>query len=59
MAMRCRHISSEATILQKLKDGLLRLLENQGFEEFKDVPVESFKIFKFFFFLDSCMVRVC
>lgn len=29
-------------MLQKLKDDLLRLPEDQGFDEFKDVPVEGF-----------------
>ncbi|TKY69082.1 MOS2 protein [Spatholobus suberectus] len=37
-----RSVSVGATMLQKLKDDLRRLPEDQGFEEFKDVPVEGF-----------------
>ncbi|XP_014491991.1 protein MOS2-like [Vigna radiata var. radiata] len=32
----------EGTMLQKLNDNMERLPEDQGFDEFKDVPVECF-----------------
>ncbi|CAJ1932982.1 unnamed protein product [Sphenostylis stenocarpa] len=37
-----RRVPVESTMLQKLKDDLQRLPEDQGFDEFKDVPVEGF-----------------
>ncbi|KAL9324969.1 hypothetical protein ACSQ67_005614 [Phaseolus vulgaris] len=37
-----RRVPAESTMLQKLKDDLLRLPEDKGFDEFKDVPVEGF-----------------
>ncbi|ESW25063.1 hypothetical protein PHAVU_003G004000 [Phaseolus vulgaris] len=37
-----RRVPAESTMLQKLKDDLLRLPEDNGFDEFKDVPVEGF-----------------
>jgi len=37
-----RRVPAESTMLQKLKDDMERLPEDQGFDEFKDVPVEGF-----------------
>lgn len=37
-----RPVSIESVVLQKFKDDMKRLPEDQGFEEFKDVPVEGF-----------------
>ncbi|KAJ1394347.1 Spp2/MOS2, G-patch domain [Sesbania bispinosa] len=37
-----RRVAPETVLLQKLKDDLKRLPEDQGFDEFKDVPVEGF-----------------
>ncbi|XP_061357217.1 protein MOS2-like [Gastrolobium bilobum] len=37
-----RRVRAEAASLQKLKDDLKRLPDDQGFDEFKDVPVEGF-----------------
>ncbi|KAK7308278.1 hypothetical protein VNO77_41880 [Canavalia gladiata] len=37
-----RRVPAETVMLQKFKDDLQRLPEDQGFDEFKDVPVEGF-----------------